>query len=400
MAEIVVMPKMGLTAREGRIESWLVEVGGQVGVGDALLEVETDKVTAEIESPASGVLLRRTDAGLVVAVGEPIAVIGEAEEDVSSIELISLDRQRSSPASGVVTGEPATGPERRDAVRGDPRMKVSPVARKRAAMLGVDLSTVQGSGPGGRITVSDVEDAAVGPRATVMPAAVEAGAPPDRRVEASRLRKAIAATVSLSAAVPQFSLERDVDVGGLSRSLAERFAAASPKPGLADAIGVATARAVRRHEEFLRQWDDGWFRYVEGVHLGIAVALGDGLVVPVIRDADRLSIDGFAAVRRQVQKDAIDGKLGSAAVAGAAFTISNLGPFGVDRFRALVNPPESGILALGRARDVMGRLTITLCLSADHRVVDGLQGARLLDAISLQLEDPAAWDEVFGAAPG
>jgi pyruvate dehydrogenase E2 component (dihydrolipoamide acetyltransferase) len=279
------------------------------------------------------------------------------------------------------------------------------VARKRAGQLGVELTTVAGSGPGGRITMKDIDDAiaARSHQGTATPA----GSPALTTVRAaggrsevpSRLRSAIATAMSLSAAVPQFSLERDVDVDDI-RSILAGSIGRDVSPSLADAIGVATARAIGRHEIFLRQWDEGLFRYADGVHLGLAVAVEDGLIVPVLRDADRLSVEAFSIARRDLQARTLAGKLGSDEVFGAAFTISNLGPFGVDRFRALVNPPESGILAIGRARGVEGRLVVTLTLTADHRVVDGAQGARLLGEIARHLEEPVGRQELFASPAG
>ncbi|MGQ0670849.1 MAG: 2-oxo acid dehydrogenase subunit E2 [Actinomycetota bacterium] len=156
---------------------------------------------------------------------------------------------------------------------------------------------------------------------------------------------------------------------------------------MADAIAVATARAIRSHDVFLRSWADGAFERHPDVHLGVAVAVDDGLVVPVVRHADRMGPRAFAAARHRLQEKMRAGKLASAEVTGAVFTISNLGPFGVDRFRALVNPPESGILAIGRVREHAGRRAVSLSLSADHRVVDGAQGARLLAEMARLLED-------------
>jgi pyruvate dehydrogenase E2 component (dihydrolipoamide acetyltransferase) len=213
--------------------------------------------------------------------------------------------------------------------------------------------------------------------------------------EPTRLRTAIAAAMSISATVPQFSLERDVEITDLRKILADRSVGLDASLSLADAIGVATARAIGRHTVFLRQWDEGAFRHADGIHLGIAVALDDGLIVPVLRHADGLSIEEFSSARRDLQDRTLAGKLGADESAGAVLTISNLGPFGVDRFRALVNPPESGILAIGRARSIEGKLIVTLDLSADHRVVDGVQGARLLGEIARLLEEPDGHRELL-----
>lgn len=408
MAEIVVMPKIGLTAREAVLREWLVEEGDSVAAGDVLFEIETDKIVSEVESPASGVLLRRIDPDVVVGVGEPIAVIGEPGEDVAGITLFAAAPPTE---EGSETGRSEEAEEREAATGsaaavGDVRPKASPMARKRAKQLGVDLTTVAGSGPGGRITMKDIDDAAAalsrGGTATLAgsPGPTAARAAGGRSEEPSRLRIAIAAAMLLSAAVPQFSLERDVDVDDLRSILASNSMGLDASLSFADAIGVATARAIGRHAVFLRQWDEGSFRYADGVHLGLAVAVEDGLIVPVLRDADRLSIEAFSAARRNLQARTLAGKLGADEASGAVFTISNLGPFGVDRFRALVNPPESGILAVGRARSVEGRLVLTLSLTADHRVVDGAQGARLLGEIARYLEEPDGHRELFASPAG
>jgi pyruvate dehydrogenase E2 component (dihydrolipoamide acetyltransferase) len=398
MAEIVVMPKIGLTAREALLRDWLVQVGEPVAAGNVLFEIETDKIVSEVESPATGVLLRRIDPDVVVGVGEPIAVIGEPGEDVSGIELFIPKGVAEETTASASTGAANEGSEARPgpAYASDVRLKASPVARKRAKELGIDLARVVGSGPGGRITVKDIDATPAQVGGVASPAAPAIthfhGA---RTEEPSRLRKAIAEAMSLSAAIPQFSLERDVDVTDLRSMLSGGSTGLESSLSLADAVGVASAQAISRHEVFLRQWDEGSFRYVDGVHLGLAVAVDDGLIVPVLRHADRLSVEAFSAARRDLQERTLAGKLGAGESGGAAFTITNLGPLGVDRFRALVNPPESGILAIGKARSIQGRLIVTLDLSADHRVVDGAQGARLLGEIARFLEEPGGRRELL-----
>jgi pyruvate dehydrogenase E2 component (dihydrolipoyllysine-residue acetyltransferase) len=401
MAEIVVMPKIGLTAREALLREWLVDEGDSIATGDVLFEIETDKIVSEVESPASGVLLRRIDPDVVVSVGEPIAVIGDPGEDVSGIALFTAEVTAAEMSAVTSVEASAEEPDAMPRSAGDAnnvRLKASPVARKRARELGVDLATLAGSGPGGRITMKDIEELAsartAGPTLATPPVPRPEGG---RREEPSRLRKAIAAAMSQSAAVPQFSLERDVDVTNLRSILVSRSLKLDSSLSLADAVGAATARAISTHEVFLRHWDQGSFRYADGVHLGLAVAVDDGLIVPVLRHADHLSVEAFSAARRDLQERTLAGKLGADESGGAVFTISNLGPFGVDRFRALVNPPESGILAVGRARSIEGRLIVTLDLSADHRVVDGVQGARLLGEITRLLEEPDGNRELLAA---
>lgn len=239
--------------------------------------------------------------------------------------------------------------------------------------LGVDVGRVRGTGPGGRVTLADVEEAAVRDDTGVSSAQPATATP-------SPLRRATAEAMSISAGIPQFSLERDVDVTALLERLA---ALEAPRPSIADAVIVALACGLGRHPAFLRSWDNGVFRLRDHINIGVAVALDEGLVVPVLTDADQLGIAEVATARRQLQEQARAGRLGSGAQ--AVFTVSNLGPFGIDRFSALVNPPESGILAIGRVRGAGLRREVTLTLSADHRVVDGLDGARLLADVARTL---------------
>jgi pyruvate dehydrogenase E2 component (dihydrolipoamide acetyltransferase) len=408
MAEIVVMPKIGLTAREVLLREWLVDVGQQVEIGQPLCEIETDKILNEMESPSSGVLLKRLDSEVVVPVGEPIAVIGEAGEEVDRIHLYATSEGgRREGGQGEVAGsrEGSAVPGGAAAsTAGAGRVPSSPIARKLAKELRVDLSVVKGSGPGGRITRRDVEAAAgslkerpeigVGKKEAVTRASDTA-----RRQEPTKLRRAIAAAMSLSAAIPQFSLERDVEIAELRNVLIARSYGLSASMGMADAIGVAAARSIRRHAAFLRAWINDSIESHNEVNLGLAVAVEDGLIVPVLRNVDQMSVEQFSQARRELQERTLSGKLRTHELSGAVFTLSNLGPFGVDRFRALVNPPESGILALGRARAMGDRTVLTLSLSADHRVVDGVQGAQLLSSIAGLLEEASGLRKLFSPPP-
>ena len=398
MAEVVVMPKIGLTAREALLREWLVDVGGEVAAGDPLCEIETDKIVNEMESPASGVLLKRTEIELVVPVGKPIAVIGALGEDVDDIALFSgeeLDAEAQARPEEANERSPALAAESSVAreVPASERIATSPVARRRAKELGVDLDTVIGTGPGGRVTRNDVEAAAdARPAASaVEPASATTTEQP------SKLRLAIAAAMAASASVPQFSLERDTDVTDALSRLRSRSEDRERSISIADAIGLAAARGIRSHPEFLRSWSDGMFEVSADVAIGLAIAVDDGLIVPVLHGADQLDLEAFSEHRRNLQERTLEGRLTTQESSGAVFTISNLGPLGVDRFRDLVNPPESGILALGRARQLEGRSIMTLTLSADHRVVDGAQGARLLGTIARLIEEPDGVDELLAS---
>lgn len=203
----------------------------------------------------------------------------------------------------------------------------------------------------------------------------------------NRMRRGIAATMTASASIPQFSLERDVEVSFLEERLAV-FDLGDPatRPTIGDAVTAVLARALPGHPAFMRSWIDDAFHLHQAVNMGVAVALPDGLVTPVIADADRLGMGQLAGIRRSLQQRLGAGeRLTPAEATGATFTITNLGALGVDRFTALINPPQSGILAIGRARSLDGGRFLTLTLTADHRVADGAHGARLLAELAERL---------------
>lgn len=380
MAEIVVMPKMGLTATEATLVAWHRDIGDYVEEGDIVCDVETDKITNELESPAAGTLLRRIDIDQVVPIGEPIAVIGAPDEDVAEVALYDASRlvsrgdKVSSPPEETPTSEDSVQVVAGDQHGSDSRMKASPAARRRAEELDVRLDALQGSGPEGRITTGDVEEAA-------------AGDFEHRRVELTPLRRAVAKNMTLSASVPQFTLERDVEVGPLLTRLSQHKGAQDEVPTVVDVLGAIIGRRLRDHERFLCSWRDDHLMCHDQVDIGMAVALDEGLIVPVIRAADTLSAYQIARQRRQLQQRAQRGALTNDDVGRAVFTITNLGPFGVDRFIALVDPPQSGIIAVGRIRENGSGSTLSLTLSADHRVVDGADGARLLADLAIDLTD-------------
>ncbi len=321
---------MGLTAEDGEIVRWLVQVGEPVRAGQAVVEVETYKATVEVEAPADGVLRRRLEAGTTVPAGAAIGIVSAPDEDIAGLAL---------------WGEASE------------RVVASPAARKRASELGVDLAALAGTGPGGRIGLEDVERAA-GSTASAT----------DRRVPLDPMRRAIAALMTLSASVPQFTLEATAEVG-------------SPE-SLSDLVVAACARALREHPGLNASFDGDAIVEHENVNVGIAVSVERGLLVPVIRQADRLSLPELRAERERLTAAALGAKISAGDLTGATFTISNLGPLGIERFRALVVPPQAAILAVGAAQE--GRLALSL--SCDHRVVDGAPGARFLRRVVELLE--------------
>lgn len=388
----VILPKLGLTMEEGRIVAWRKREGETVSAGEVLFEVETDKATLEVEAPASGVVRRLlAPVGELVPVTSVIALIADTANE-PLLEEQEAARARGAAAEGPrgLTSRPEDGgtPERREgfgagaasAAATAERRKVSPAAKKRAEELGVDLERVAGTGPGGRVTLEDVERAA----------AAVGGA--EHREPLSRMRRAIAERMSLSAReVPQFAISRDVD---MSAANDRRVAAGA---SYTDVIVAACAQALRTHPRLRARFDGDALVVVEGVHVGIAVAVADGLIVPVIRDADRKDLAALSREREELERGARSGKLRADALSGGVFTVSNLGPQGVDRFTALVNPPEAAILAVGRVADRVVvrdgapavRPMLSLTLSVDHRVADGAAAARFLAEVAERLESGA-----------
>ena len=333
MPALVVLPKMGLTAEDGEIVRWLVQVGEAVRTGQPVVEVETYKATVEVEAPADGVLRRALEAGTTVPAGAAIGIVAGPDEDIGALALWGEAAERE-------------------------RVAASPAARKRAAELGVDLATLAGTGPGSRIGLEDVE------RVTSS-GAVTTG----RRIPLDPMRRAIAERMTLSAAVPQFTLESTAEVGGAAESLS-------------DGIVVACARALREHPGLNASFDGDAIVEYEDVNIGVAISVDRGLLVPVIKQADRRSLDELRAERERLTAAARGGRLSAGDLTGATFTISNLGPLGIERFRALVVPPQAAILAVGAVQG--GR--IALSLSCDHRVVDGAPAARFLRRVVELLE--------------
>jgi pyruvate dehydrogenase E2 component (dihydrolipoamide acetyltransferase) len=393
----VILPKLGLTMDEGTLVAWLKKVGDRVEAGEILFEVETDKATMEVEAPVAGYVRR-----LLASVGDEIPVT-----QVIALITSTLDE----PLGGVPAEVATAGPMEPLAARADApnvqaptsearegreeRIVASPAARKRAAELGVDLAGIAAP-KGGRISVEDVETAfeAGGrapertPVAAAVAQAVEVGLDTGR-VPLSRMRRTIAERMTHAFRdVPQFSMSRDVDMSAADEA---RHAAGA---SYADVLISATARTLRDHPRLAMRYDESGLVPAHGMHLGIAVALDDGLLVPVLRDADTKDLAAISRERAALQEGARAGKLSVDALTGAVFTISNLGAAGVDRFTAIVNPPEAAILAVGRVRDqVVARdglpvvvPLLTLTLSVDHRVADGAHAAAFLADLAGRLE--------------
>ena len=389
------MPALGMAQDTGRIVRWHKSEGDRVLKGEALMEVETDKVTVDVEAPADGTLAAvRAGVGEDVAVGRAVAFILAPNETLPDEEVAPRDQAATEEARASVhvaaspDGPPHGG---RETAGARPRRPLaSPKARRLAEERGLDLSSLAGSGPRGAVLASDVEAAGTAAAAT--------GALPAFAPTSAIWRRMAERTADSWRSAPHFFLMREVDAGRLS-SWRET---ARMRPGyesvtVTDLLVRLSAEALSRHPRVNAVWQDGAVVPADGVNVGIAVATEDALVVPVVHGADRLSLGVLAERRAALVAAARAGRLGPDDVTGGTFTVSNLGMYGVDAFLAVLNAPQAAILAVGRIRDrivpVDGapavRPTLVLTASFDHRVVDGARAAEFLDTLASLVEEPA-----------
>ena len=445
MASQVTLPRLGQGMESGTIVRWLKSEGDAVEKGEPLYELDTEKVTQEVEADASGVLLKILVNEGEVEVGKPVAVIGAEGEEVAEAGASNGAAPEANVPPGTEESEtpgrvrpdeedaeggaekPAEGPERederergRDAGIGDPqedppglsggrvtdgkerdggRVKASPLARRLAKERGIDLASVQGTGPEGRIVAEDVERGAV-----AAPAARPAApAPPPGEVEVvklSQMRRTIARRMSEAWTTPHFQIAMSADMSAVMRvreKLVERLREGDAKPTVSDVLTKACAHALMRHREVNAHYAGDEIRIFPSADIGIAVAIPQGLVVPVIRGCERLAIGELAAARAEVVERARSGKLQQGDLDGGTFTISNLGMYGVERFVAVLNPPQAAILAVGGIEEravvvdgeIVARPLMELTLSCDHRSIDGATASEFLRSVKEYLEEPA-----------
>jgi pyruvate dehydrogenase E2 component (dihydrolipoamide acetyltransferase) len=381
----VVMPKLSDAMESGKIIKWLKKEGDRIQGGDILAEVETDKADVEMEAFGAGVLRKiLVPAGDTAPIGTLIGVIAEPGEDITALV-----------ASAAAGTAPAGGAVALAAVTSSGRVKASPLAKKIAAQTGVDLRLIQGSGPGGRIIRRDVEGAGT----SAAPAAVAAVAGAEfEDVPLSQMRAAIARRMPLSKApVPHFYVTSEVAVDR-AWELREQLNAleGQPKISVNDFVIRACALALLKHPGVNASLQGDAIRIYHRAHIGIAVALDDGLITPVLRDCHAKPLAQIAVESRDLAERARNRKLRAPELSGATFSISNLGMFDVAEFSAIINPPEGAILAVGSVRRVpvvdaaglgVGR-RMMLTISCDHRVMDGAMGARFLQDVKRLLEEP------------
>lgn len=406
MAEVVTMPRLSDTMTDGTVAKWHKKVGDAVQEGDLLAEIETDKATMEFESFQEGTLLYiGVEEGASAPVDSILAILGDKNEDVQA--LISggaapsaTDEKEEAPQESKAEEAKVTSLENVVAApaAGDTRVKASPLARKMAEDKGFDLSQIHGSGDGGRIVKRDVESftpsKAVQAQANVGQAssAVESY----EEFPVSQMRKTIARRLAESKfTAPHFYLTIDVD---MDRAHNEREALkeAGVKVSFNDLVIKAAALALKKHPKVNSSWLGDRIRVNHHVHMGVAVAVDEGLLVPVVRHADQKGLQQISQEVRDYAGKARDKKLQPSDWEGNTFTISNLGMFGIEEFTAIINPPDACILAVGGIREeavvksgqiVVGR-RMKLTLSCDHRVVDGATGAAFLQDLKANLELP------------
>ena len=460
MATKVVMEALSPTMEEGRLVEWKKQEGEAVAVGDVIAEVETDKAIMELVARAAGTLLKQVvPAGATVPVSELVALIGEKGESVNgaggapekAAEKPAAEKSAAAKPSTGSGAEPApAGKEAADegetgasAPAGGPapaaataptaatapaqtqppapaapsasgdRVKASPLARKIAAERGVDLHSVTGSGPAGRIVQRDLAGVTAAPAAgaAAQPAAGAAKAPqvpafqpvpagePFADVPLTQIRKTIARRLAQSLGpIPTFFLTSEIDMERVADAREALNALGEGKVSFNDITIKAVALALRQHPACNAWWQDDHIRYWNEVHLGMAVAIEDGLITPVIRHADQKSLRQISAEAKDLAARARDRRLKPDEYTGATFSVSNLGMLDISEFTAIINPPEAGILAIGRMAEqpvvhegavgIRRRMRITM--SCDHRVIDGATGAVFLKTLKAMLENPMA----------
>jgi pyruvate dehydrogenase E2 component (dihydrolipoamide acetyltransferase) len=424
----VIMPRLSDSMEEGTILRWLKSVGDEVKRGDELVEIETDKANMTYEASDEGVLLEIVaEEGDTLPIGETIARIGEegeAPEKQPSAKTADGSKEQQPSAARSGEGARDAAPSKTVArpspaqADGDGRVKASPIARRMARDLNVELSRLEGSGPGGRIVKADVEAAAgeapaapareaAPPREERVPAPAAAAPIPETAkgevevVELNRLQQTVARRMSESkATIPHFYLQTEIDMSEAVKVRAElkQLAGDTPAPTFNDMIVKACALALRQFPRANGAYRDGHVELYSRVNVGVAVAARDALVVPTVFDADRKSLGEIAASTRALAQKARDGTITPPELSGGTFSVSNLGMFGVTNFAAVINPPQAALLAVGalepkavadrETRRVVVRDTMGVTLACDHRILYGADGAQFLARVRELLERP------------
>jgi pyruvate dehydrogenase E2 component (dihydrolipoamide acetyltransferase) len=409
VATEVKLPRLGQGMESGTIVKWLKAEGEPVQKGEPLYELDTDKVTQEVEAEASGVLLKIAVQEGEVEVGRTIGVIGEKGEAVADAPAGDSNGDAPAPAKQEEREQPAPRAQEPEPEPEQPtaaattngRVKASPLARRIARERGIELSAISGTGPDGRIVAEDVERAEAAPAAApgTRLSQREDQAPPGevQSRPLSSVRKTIARRLTQAWTVPAFQLTVSADMTR-ANELVQKQRELNPdvRITITDVLTKVSAQALMRHRDVNVQFADDALLVFPSADVGIAVAAPQGLVVPVVRGAERLTIAQIAEVRADLVGRARDAKLRAEDLEGGTFTISNLGMYDIDQFIAVLNPPQASILAVGSTRDQVvprdGDLLVlplmTMTLTCDHRAVDGATGAEFLKTLKAFIEDP------------
>jgi pyruvate dehydrogenase E2 component (dihydrolipoamide acetyltransferase) len=427
MAEVVKMPRMSDTMTEGTIVSWNKKVGDKIKTGDVLAEIETDKAVMDFESYLDGILLYiGAEKGTAVAVDQVIAVIGKEGEDYKAVlasaptpaakpaeaKKEATPQQAAAPAatpkpveaknsSQTATATAAPQPAQVATSGDDSKIKASPLAKKIAAENGIDLKKISGTGGDGRIIKRDVEKIKPGtqqkPAAPPLPSVSLSGEEGSNDVAVSQIRKTIARRLTESMfSAPHFYLTIEVNMDNAVSARTQINEISPTHISYNDMVIKASALALLRHPKVNASWMGDTLRYYQHVHIGVAVAIDEGLLVPVIRFADKKSFSEINTEVKVLSKKAKERKLQPPEMEGSTFTVSNLGMMDIDEFTAIINPPNSCILAVGTIKQVPAVINneikianvMKLTMSCDHRVVDGATGAQFLQTLKRFLENP------------
>jgi pyruvate dehydrogenase E2 component (dihydrolipoamide acetyltransferase) len=433
MATDVMMPRLSDSMEEGTVLKWLVDVGGEVKRGEPLVEVETDKANMTYEADTDGVLIEvLAQEGETLPIGQAIARIGSADEATGDRPQATGDTAQAEPASEEPEPEPDQPSEEEpapepqpsdtrhptpDTQSGNGRVKASPVARRMAREMGLELAGIEGSGPGGRIVKSDVEAAAQGGGTAVKERPADEQPTPDTRPptpdtqsaadgakgtvttqELTRLQRTVSRRMAESkATAPEFQLNMEIDMSGCVELRARLKEVADPAPSFNDMVVKACAAALREFPRVNGAYRDGQWELYSRINVGVAVAAQETLIVPTIFDAGQKSLGAIAADARALITKVRDGNITPPELSGGTFTVSNLGMYGIETFTAIINPPQAAILAVGAlkkkavvddagrivARDMMG-----VTLICDHRILYGADGAEFLARVRQLLEQP------------
>jgi pyruvate dehydrogenase E2 component (dihydrolipoamide acetyltransferase) len=396
VATEVILPRLGQGMESGTIVRWLKSEGEQVAKGEPLFELDTDKVTQEVEAEANGVLLRIAVAEGEVPVGQTVAFIGDEGEAVPE----PTEATPPAPPAEVERTpepEPAAPPQAAAPAATNGRIKASPLARRLARERGIDLATLRGTGPDGRIVADDVERGEAGAPPARTPAATPVPAGEVQRVPLTSIRKTIARRLTEAWQIPVFQLQAAADMTRVNDLVAKlRKRDPDVRLTVTDVLTKVCAHALMRHREVNAEFTEDAILLHPSANVGLAVAAPQGLVVPVIRSAERLSLTEIAGVRADLVGRARESTLRAEDPEGGTFTISNLGMFAVQSFTAVLNPPQAAIVAVGATEDrvvpadggTAVRPMVTLTGTFDHRAVDGAPAAAFLQTLRESLEDP------------